>query len=90
MSLISEPETLTFTSLRVEKLTEVIADIRHPASPDVTQTMESQLASLSYLELKDDTDTLLHCLAIACELVRDLPAKKLSPTLQTLVDTLVG
>ncbi len=78
-------------SPRVEKLTEVIADIRQPATPDVsTLPGESQFINLSYLDLLDDPDTLLRCLAIAAELVKELQVKRLSPTLQTLVDSLVG
>ncbi len=73
----------------MEKLTEVIADIRQPQTPDATLHSESQIINTSYLELRDDPDTLLRCLAIVSVLVKELPAKKLSPTLQTLVDTLV-
>lgn len=83
--------TSSFPSPRVEKLTEVIADIRQPPTPDVfALPSESQIANFSYLELLEDPDTLLRCLAITTELVKQLQAKKLSPALQTLVDTLVG
>lgn len=46
-------------------------------------------ANISVLELRDDADTLYKCLCIACEMLKELQIKKLSPTLQTLVDTLV-
>lgn len=65
-------KTLSFTyeiiepcvTFRVEKLTEVIADLRQPPMVDTTQVPaneeDSQLtANLSYLELREDPDTLL-------------------------------
>lgn len=122
---------------RIEKLTEVIAELRHPSSlsqptsnpvaestqilppppPSTSATNttipfssdntagsqslattilpllggeDSQMsANISVLELRDDADTLYKCLCIACEMLKELQIKKLSPTLQTLVDTLV-
>ncbi len=123
---------------RIEKLTEVIAELRHPfslsqpttsnpvaestqiplppssATSTATTTTpfssddtagsqslattilpplggeDSQMsANISVLELRDDADTLYKCLLIACEMLKELQIKKLSPTLQTLVDTLV-
>ena len=39
---------------------------------------------------QDDTSTLYKCLCIACEMLKEVEMKKLSPTLQTMVDTLVS
>ena len=51
---------------------------------------DSQMSyNVSILELRDDADTLYKCLCIACEMFKELKFRKLSPTLQTLVDTLV-
>ena len=52
-------------TFRVEKLTEVIADLRQPPMTDTTQipasVEDSQFSSsnLSYLDLREDPDTLL-------------------------------
>ena len=46
-------------------------------------------ANISVLELRDDADTLYKCLCITCEMLKELQIRKLSPTLQMLVDTLV-
>ena len=119
---------------RIEKLTEVIAELRHPSTlsqptssnpvaestriplPSSTTTTtpfssddtpgsqslattilpllggeDSQMSpNISVLELRDDADTLYKCLCIACEMLKELQMRKLSPTLQTLVDTLVN
>jgi hypothetical protein len=123
---------------RIEKLTEVIAELRHPFSlsqptasnpvaestqiplplsstvattttpfssddtsgsqslattilPPLGGGEDSQMsANISVLDLRDDADTLYKCLCIACEMLKELQIKKLSPTLQTLVDTLVS
>ena len=121
---------------RIEKLTEVIAELRHPSSlsqpttsnpvaesiriplPSTTTTTTTPFSSddtagsqslattilpllgggedsqmspnISVLELRDDADTLYKCLCIACEMLKELQMRKLSPTLQTLVDTLVN
>ena len=130
---------------RIEKLTEVIAELRHPsilsqpmASNPVAESTQilpppplhphppsaisatsttplssddtagsqslattilpllggggedSQMsANISVLELRDDADTLYKCLCIACVMLKELQIRKLSPTLQMLVDTLV-
>ena len=51
---------------------------------------DSQMSSnISILELRDDPDTLYKCLCVACEMLKELQMRKLCPTLQTLVDTLV-
>ena len=124
---------------RVEKLTEVIAELRHPSSlsqpssdplpentgspppsttPSITATSTTTPVSgveemsnqslatnivptrtgedlgtscnVSVLELRDDADTLYRCLCIASEMLKELKTRKLSPTLQTLVDNLVS
>ena len=61
MATVKNDFGLTF---RVEKLTEVIADLRQPPMTDTTQipasVEDSQFSSnLSYLDLREDPDTLL-------------------------------
>lgn len=76
----------------MEKLLEVIADLRQPSSTNLTLEGGSDFSlqlGVSYLELLNDPDTLLRCLTIACELARELTARRLSPALRTLMDTLV-
>ena len=130
--LLAMTDMFTYT-YRIEKLTEVIAELRHPSSlsqptsnpvAESTQILppsstsaattpfssddtagsqslattilpllggeDSQMsANISMLELRDDADTLYKCLCIACEMLKELQIRKLSPTLQMLVDTLV-
>ena len=123
--------TCTTFPCRIEKLTEVIAELRHPSclsqpssnpvaestgilppssigkSSSSNETAsdqslattilplrpggeDSQMSyNMSILELRDDTDTLFKCLCVASEMLKELKIRKLSPTLQTLVDTLV-
>lgn len=73
----------------MEKLIEIIADIRHPGLLEGTAN-ESSLANLSYLDLKEDAPSLMKCLLVAGEMLRELDKRGLNPTLYTLVDTLVG
>ena len=75
-------------SFRVEKLIEIIADIRHPGLPEGTAN-ESSLANLSYLELKEDAPSLMKCLLVAGEMFKELDRRELNPTLMTLVESLV-
>ena len=88
---------------RIEKIAEVIADLRQPTSTNITlqaneqtfvESQDSQLggggSNLSFIELRNDSDTLLRCLALTGELLKELHARKLNPTLRTLVDALVS
>ncbi|XP_064383727.1 condensin complex subunit 3-like isoform X2 [Halichondria panicea] len=81
-------------SHRVEVLIEVIADLRASFNTtlvdptlNLTTTLLSQPASQS--EPQEDTETLLRCLTISCELLRVLRPQHLIPTLRMLKDTLL-
>lgn len=110
---------------RIEKLTELIADLRQPPieegcegrqhqplAPESTQMSESQFINSSQLDLRvrlavksipisplhlhclpalqSDSTTLIKCLVVAAEMLREIKMKKLNPTLLTLLDMLVG
>ena len=75
-------------SFRVEKLIETIADIRHPGLLEGTAS-QSGFTSLSYLELQEDDISLMKCLIVAGEMLKELDKRSLNPTLITLVESLV-
>lgn len=72
----------------MEKLIEIIADIRLPGDSEGPPN-ESSLANMSYLELKEDVPSLTKCLLVAGEMLKELTKRGLNPTLLTLVESLV-
>ena len=75
----------------------MIADLRQPTGIGEATLQSAGSAGESSsemglsLDLCDDPDTLLRCLAVSCELLRELEMKqrRLSPILETLTDSLV-
>lgn len=79
-------------SVRVEKVLEVIAEIGQPLEGTLlaSQTLYGETEQSSQTaEYTSDPETMLKCLALTSELLRELKTPKLPPSLQMLCETLI-
>lgn len=105
-------------SFRVEKMLEIISEVRYPSIPESScqnnmseggSTITDDISRLdlkvitltrvytctqpfteNHMHIQEDNGSLLKCLAVATEIFGQLKIGKLSPSLQTLVESLVS